>query len=41
MSDLCVHGLNYLFENNLLRREDVDALLLVTQSPGSFYACNE
>ena len=36
VSDLCVHGLNYLFENNLLRREDVDALLLVTQSPDHF-----
>ena len=36
VSDLCVHGLNYLFENNLLRRDEVDALLLVTQSPDHF-----
>lgn len=36
VSDLCVYGLNYLFENNLLRKEEVDALLLVTQSPDHF-----
>jgi 3-oxoacyl-[acyl-carrier-protein] synthase III len=32
-SDLCVHGLNYLFEHRLLEKEDIDALILVTQSP--------
>lgn len=36
VSDLCIHGLNYLFENNLLCKEDIDALLLVTQSPDHF-----
>jgi 3-oxoacyl-[acyl-carrier-protein] synthase-3 len=35
-SDLCVFGLNYLFENNLLNKEDIDALVLVTQSPDYF-----
>ena len=30
-SDLCTHGLNYLFENGLLKKEDIDALILVTQ----------
>lgn len=35
-SDLCEYGMNYLFENNLLKREDVDALVLVTQSPDFF-----
>lgn len=33
VSDLCIYGLNYLLENGLLRKEDIDALLLVTQSP--------
>lgn len=33
VSDLCIYGLNYLFEGSLLRKEDIDALLLVTQSP--------
>nr|WP_315149721.1 ketoacyl-ACP synthase III [uncultured Flavobacterium sp.] len=32
-SDLCVKGLAYLFENNKLKKEDIDALVLVTQSP--------
>lgn len=32
-SDLCIHGLTYLFENKILKKEDVDALILVTQSP--------
>lgn len=36
VSDLCVHGLNFLFENRMLRKEDIDALLLVTQSPDHF-----
>lgn len=32
-SDLCIHGLKYLLDNNLLKKEDIDALVLVTQSP--------
>lgn len=32
-SDLCIHGLNYLFDYDLLQKEDIDALILVTQSP--------
>ncbi len=32
-SDLCLHGLNYLLDHNLLRKEDIDALILVTQTP--------
>ncbi|WP_459189871.1 3-oxoacyl-ACP synthase III family protein [Parabacteroides sp. APC149_11_2_Y6] len=36
VSDLCCYGLTYLFEHSLLKREDVDALILVTQSPDYF-----
>lgn len=36
VSDLSVFGLNYLFDNGLLKREDVGALVLVTQSPDHF-----
>lgn len=36
ISDLCVYGLNHLFENELLKKEEVDALILVTQSPEYF-----
>ena len=32
-SDLCVFGLNYLFDKNLLYKNEIDALILVTQSP--------
>ncbi|MCA6470734.1 MAG: ketoacyl-ACP synthase III [Chitinophagaceae bacterium] len=32
-SDLCIAGLKYLFDNELLRKDDIDALILVTQSP--------
>jgi 3-oxoacyl-[acyl-carrier-protein] synthase-3 len=32
-SDLCLHGLKYLFDHKLLQKEDIDALILVTQSP--------
>ncbi len=32
-SDLCVYGLEYLIENELINKEDIDALVLVTQSP--------
>src|SRR5574344_1947781 len=35
-SDLCEYGMNYLFDNNLLKIEDVDALIMVTQSPDYF-----
>lgn len=35
-SDLCEYGMNYLFNNNLLNREDIDALIMVTQSPDYF-----
>ncbi|MDR2036305.1 MAG: ketoacyl-ACP synthase III [Bacteroidales bacterium] len=31
-SDLCIHGLSYLFEVGKLEKEDIDALVLVTQS---------
>lgn len=31
-SDFCVFGLQYLFDNNLLKKEDIDALLFVSQS---------
>lgn len=36
VSDLCAFGLNNLFERELLKREDVGALILVTQSPDHF-----
>ena len=36
ISDLCIHGLNYLLDNDLLKKEDIDALVLVTQSPEYF-----
>lgn len=35
-SDLCVFGMNYLFKKNLLNKNDIDALILVTQSPDYF-----
>lgn len=35
-SDLCEFGLNYLFEKKCLLREEIDALILVTQSPDYF-----
>ena len=36
ISDLCTHGLNYLFEKKLLNKDEIDALILVTQSPDYF-----
>lgn len=36
ISDLCVFGLNHLFDKKLLNKEDIDALILVTQSPDHF-----
>lgn len=35
-SDFCTYGLQYLFDNQLLNKEDIDALLFVSQSP-DFY----
>ena len=32
-SDFCKFGLQYLFDNDMLKREDIDALLFVSQSP--------
>jgi len=36
VSDLCIHGLGYLLEKGLLKKEEIDALVLVTQSPDYF-----
>lgn len=36
ISDMCVAGVNYLIENKLLNKEDINALVLVTQSPEHF-----
>jgi 3-oxoacyl-[acyl-carrier-protein] synthase-3 len=36
VSDMCIYGMNYLFENNLLNKNDIDAMILVTQSPDHF-----
>ncbi|WP_422080654.1 3-oxoacyl-ACP synthase III family protein [Ulvibacterium sp.] len=36
ISDLCIFGLNYLFDKNLLKKEEIDGLILVTQSPDYF-----
>lgn len=36
VSDLAVFGLEHLFKNGLLQRDDLDALILVTQSPDHF-----
>jgi 3-oxoacyl-[acyl-carrier-protein] synthase-3 len=35
-SDMCVFGLDHLFENGLLKKEDVSALLFVSQTPDYF-----
>ncbi len=32
-SDFCIFGLQYLFENSLLHKDEIDALLFVSQSP--------
>ena len=32
-SDFCIFGLQYLFDNGLLEKDSIDALILVTQSP--------
>jgi 3-oxoacyl-[acyl-carrier-protein] synthase-3 len=36
VSDLAVFGLEHLFKNGLLQRDEIDALILVTQSPDYF-----
>lgn len=36
VSDMAVFGLQHLFDSGLLRRDDFDALILVTQSPDHF-----
>lgn len=36
VSDFCIHGLSHLFEKQLLDKESIDALILVTQSPDHF-----
>lgn len=36
VSDLCAYGLNYLFDNKLLDKETIGALILCTQSPDYF-----
>jgi len=36
VSDLCLFGLNFLFANQYLKKEEIDALVLVTQSPDYF-----
>lgn len=35
-SDFCIYGLNYLFEKELLKKDEIDALLFVSQSPDYF-----
>lgn len=35
-SDYCVTGMEYLFEQGLLQKDDIDALIVVTQSPDYF-----
>jgi 3-oxoacyl-[acyl-carrier-protein] synthase-3 len=36
VSEMCVYGINYLLEKGLLKKEDISALILVTQSPEHF-----
>ena len=36
VSDLCIFGLNHLFDSGQLKKEEIDALVLVTQSPDHF-----
>lgn len=35
-SDFCIFGLQYLFDNHFLEKEEIDALLFVSQSPDYF-----
>jgi len=32
-SDLCMYGLSYLFDKKLLQKDEIDAMILVTQTP--------
>jgi len=36
ISDLCIFGFNYLFRKKLLKKKDIDALILITQTPDYF-----
>ncbi len=36
VSDMCVYGIEYLIQKEYLRKEDISALILVTQSPEHF-----
>lgn len=36
VSDLCCYGLNYLIDNGKIEKNEIDALILVTQSPDYF-----
>jgi len=36
VSDLCIFGMNYLFDKELISKEDIDAIILVTTSPDHF-----
>jgi len=36
VSDLCIFGLKYLFNKGLLRKDEIDALILVTVTPDYF-----
>lgn len=36
ISDMCVFGIEYLFDKGYIKKEDIDALVLVTQSPDRF-----
>jgi len=36
VSDLCIFGLNYLFNEGLLKKEEIDALILITVTPDYF-----
>lgn len=42
VSDICVQGMEYLFETGKLKKGEIDALILVTQSPDYFLppTCN-
>lgn len=35
-SDLCLHGMEYLFENNLLEKDEIGAIIYITQTPDHF-----
>lgn len=35
-SDFCIYGLQYLFNNGLLQKDEIDALIFVSQSPDHF-----